>query len=597
MQDFQNIKSKVKDFGFNDYFRQFKQVASLVDQQSLKPLRLAVLRSYTAEMIEPILKLRLMLEGYAAEFFFGDFNQYAQEILDVDSPLYKFGPDVVLLLIRIEEVMPEFIDEYGQFPFEHWQSEIAKRAEQIAGLAMTLASHRPCQILIQNLVSPTAPFWGGYDAQTLNNQQSLVNNFNGQMADKLQGSSSINIWDFQRLVRQLGADNIYDPKAWYSAHNPYRQKQYPQIAGDLLKYLRSALGRQKKCIVLDLDNTLWGGIAGEDGMDGVQLGHDYPGSCYCDFQRALLKLYHRGIILAINSKNNEEDALEIIDKHPYMVLKREHFAAFRINWLDKSVNMSALAHDLNIGIDSMVFIDDNPVECELVSQQHPECEVVCLPEQPYLLPQVVEKLEGFENLKLTKEDREKGKMYQAQVARKQFETIYQSLDDFLANLEMEVFIERASNFTIPRISQLTQKTNQMNLTTRRYTDADIQSFVDAPDQHVFCVGAKDRFGDNGIIGVFILCFDKNTCRIDTFLLSCRVISRHIEDAMIAYIAEFAEKQGADVIIGEYLPTRKNKPAAEMYSGFGFEALDEARFKADLRRQKFPYSSFIKCIIK
>ena len=568
-----------------------------MDRNSLKPLRLAVLRSYTAEMVEPILKLRLMLEGYAAEFFFGDFNQYAQEILDKDSPLYQFGPDVVLLLIRIEEVMPEFIDEYGQIPFEHWQSEVSKRAEQIAGLAMTLASRRPCPILIQNLAPPATPYWGGYDAQTSQSQQFLVNSFNGQMVEKLHGNSSIYIWDFQRLVRQLGADLMYDPKAWYSAHNPYRQKVYPQIAGDLLRYLRSALGRQKKCVVLDLDNTLWGGIAGEDGMDGVKLGHEYPGSCYCDFQRALLKLYHRGIILAINSKNNEEDALEIIDKHPYMILKREHFAAFRINWLDKAVNLSALAQDLNIGIDSMVFIDDNPVECELVRQQHPECEVVCLPEQPYLLPQVVEKLEGFENLKLTKEDRKKGKMYQAQVARKTFETSFQSLEDFLANLEMEVSIESASNFTVPRIAQLTQKTNQMNLTTRRYTEANIQSFVDAPNQHVFCVGAKDRFGDNGIIGVFILYFEQNICRIDTFLLSCRVISRHIEDAMIAFIAEFAGKQGADTLIGEYLPTRKNKPAAEMYSSFGFEALDDARFKADLRRQQFPYPSYIKCVIK
>ena len=363
---------------------------------------------------------------------------------------------------------------------------------------------------------------------------------------------------------------------------------------DMMDYLLSVLGRMKKCIVLDLDNTLWGGIVGEDGFDGIKLGHEYPGNCYMDFQKGLLRLYNRGIILAINSKNNEEDALEIIDNHPYMALRKKHFAAMRINWQDKVSNLKSLAQDLNIGTESMIFIDDNPVECELLQQFVPECEVICLPvKKPYLIPDVLKKLPGVENIKLTAEDRKKGSMYRAQIARKESESSFVNLDDFLKSLEMEVTIEPATSFSVPRIAQLTQKTNQMNLTTRRYTEADIQSFMKFPDAHVFSVAAKDRFGDHGIIGVLILKIQDGECLIDTFLLSCRVISRNIENVMIAYLADFAEQYKQKALLGEYLPTAKNKPAADMYEKFHFQKTTDTLFRFNLNEKKPPYPSYIK----
>lgn len=597
MDDIRDIKDRIGSFGFGDYLRNLKTVESMLNVSELQPLRLAILRSYTAEMIEPVLKLKLLLAGYNTKFMFGEFNQYAQEILDPGSPLYRFNPDVILLLIRFEDILPDLVDKFGELKYEQCEAIVSEAVQQLYGLTQSLEKNHLCQLIIQNVVPPVTPYWGGFDAQVVNSQELIVNSFNCKMTEKLSDKTNVFLWDFNRLVRERGAANIYEPKAWYTTRNPYKQKAYPIIAGELTRYLLSVLGRQKKCIILDLDNTLWGGIAGEDGMDGIQLGQDYPGNCYRDFQKELLKYYHRGIILAINSKNNEEDALEIIEKHPFMVLRKEHFAAQRINWKDKASNLFGLANDLNIGIESMVFIDDNPVECELIRQQHPECEVVCLPEKPYLIPEVLKDIDGFENLKLTAEDRQKGKMYQSQVKRKEFSSNFESLDDFLKGLEMEVSIEDATSFAIPRIAQLTQKTNQLNMTTRRYTEANIKSISDDPDRSVFSVSVKDRFGDNGVVGVFILVIEEKVCKIDTFLLSCRVISRHIEDVMIAFISEYASKKGIFTLIGEYIPTRKNKPASEIYSKFGFEKIDDTHFRADLKSRTYTYPSYIHINIK
>ena len=495
-------------------------------------------------------------------------------------------------MMRIEELLPSFIDDFGSKPYSEWEDIIGSTVHQLGVLAETLEKNLRAQIIFQNISLPKDIYFGLYDTQNAEGQTYLIHKFNHQLAVEFKARQSAFIWDFNRLIQNKGYENIYDPKMWYTSKNPFKQSAYPQIADDMLKYVMSALGRIKKCIVLDLDNTLWGGIAGEDGLEGVSLGHDYPGSCYRDFQKGLLRLYHRGVILAINSKNNLNDALEIMDKHPYMVLKPKHFAAMRINWEDKVSNLKAIAQDLNIGIDSMIFIDDNPVECELVRSQCPECEVILLPEKKYLIPEVLNNLNGIENIRLTVEDKKKGEMYQTQIARKEFEASVTNLEDFLKGLNVEVIIESSNNFSIPRIAQLTQKTNQMNLTTRRYTEADIQGFVKGSDTHVFSVASKDRFGDNGIVGVFILKLNVSECIIDTFLLSCRVIGRKIEDAMIAFIAEFARKRGIKTLIGEYILTAKNKPAADMYEKFHFKKVTDNLFTADLEKQKFEYPPYI-----
>jgi FkbH-like protein len=579
MRTLEQIRSEISQFGFNDCLRHLKSVEEACADG--KPLRVALLRSYTAEPMEPILKLRLLLDGFRPSIWIGGYNQYVQEILDTGSPLHEFRPDLILMMIRLEEIMPDFIDEFPSRPPSEWEERVASKVRELGGLTERIESAFAAQVVVQNMTLPRGAYFGIHDPQRPDGQGYLIQKFNQGLAADFARRKGVYLWDFDRFVRTKGYDNLYDPKTWYVSRNPFRQSAYPAIVDDLTHYVRSALGRIRKCVVVDLDNTLWGGIVGEDGIDGIALGHDYPGNCYRDFQKELLKLYHRGILLAINSKNNESDAFDVIDNHPDMALRRKHFAACRINWQDKAGNLKAIAKDLNIGIDSMVFIDDNPRECELVRQQCPECHVLCLPDKPYLIPRFLDSVPGLECVSLTEEDSRRGEMYQAQLARGQSAASFQNLDEFWKDLELEVSIESARPFSISRIAQLTQRTNQMNLTTRRYTEAEVEALGRDPRWRIFSVAAKDRFGDHGIVGAMFIKINEDNCHIDTFLLSCRVLGLNLEKYMITFAAALAKRAKVKKLIGEFIPTSKNKVAADMYRKLGFERMSDNLFGADV----------------
>jgi len=576
------MREEISHFAFNDYLRHLKSVEEAC--AGGKPLRVALLRSYTAEPMEPILKLRFLLDGYRPDIWIGGYNQYVQEILDARSPLYEFRPNLVLMMIRLEEIMPDFIDAFPARAPSEWEERIAAKVRELGSLTERIEKAFPAQVVVQNMALSYGGFFGIHDPQRPDGQSYLIQKFNHGLASEFAHRKSVFLWDFDRFVRAKGYDNLYDPKMWYVARNPFKQSAYPAIVDDVIRYLRSALGRVKKCVVVDLDNTLWGGIVGEDGIEGISLGHDYPGNCYRDFQKELLKLYHRGILLAINSKNNEGDAFEILDNHPDMVLRRKHFAAYQINWRDKATNLRTIANDLNIGIDSLVFIDDNPRECELVRQHVPECHVVCLPEKPYLIPRVLDAIPGLECIKLTEEDTQRGEMYQAQLVRGQSAATFQDLEEFWKHLELEVKIEPARPFSIPRIAQLTQRTNQMNMTTRRYTEPEVEALAHDPAWRVVSVAAKDRFGDHGIIGVMFIRLNEDHCHIDTFLMSCRVLGLNVEQYMIAFAAAVAKRAGVKKLVGEFIPTAKNKVAADMYPRLGFSKATDALYTSDPEQQ-------------
>ena len=593
MKTFYEIKQEMSGFKISNYFHYLKYIQENMDLSSHKKLKIAVLRSYTGEMVEPLLKLKLLLEGYIAEFNWGDYNQFSQEILDESSSLYKSHPDLILLMIRIDELMPQFVINFADKKESEWENDIEQLSEHLIHLINTINNRTSSQVIMQNMNLSQIPYWGIYDSQRLHSQIGLLQKLNQELSKSFEAKPNSFIWDFNDFVTRKGADNIYDPKAWYVSSNPFTQAAYIDISNDLMRYMMSALGKGKKCIVLDLDNTLWGGIIGEDGMAGIALGHDYPGNCYVDFQRELLKLYHRGIILALNSKNNEADAFEVIDKHPDMVLRRKHFAAYQINWNDKASNLKSLANELNISVDSMIMIDDNPVECSLIRQLCPQCLVIQLPKKQYLIPSVLSGIMEIENIRLTEEDRSKGKIYQAQVERKNLAKLVVNLGEYLKALDISIEIRGAEQFSIPRISQLTQKTNQFNMTTRRYTESDIIQFSESPNAYVFSISSVDRFGDNGIVGVVIIKVDGDVFVIDTFLLSCRVIGRTIEQSMVAFIAELAKQKGATTLIGEFLSTSKNAPAADFYEKMNFTKRADGNFVTDLRNQKLEYSPYVK----
>jgi FkbH-like protein len=352
------------------------------------------------------------------------------------------------------------------------------------------------------------------------------------------------------------------------------------LARDFASFVRQAKGKARKCLALDLDNTLWGGIIGEDGLEGIKLGHDGIGRAFMDFQREVLRLHEQGVILAVCSKNNEADALEVFQKHPDMVLKLEHFAALRINWLDKPGNLRSLAEEINIGIDSFVFLDDNPIERGAVRQLAPEVLVPDLPRDPAEYPDFVRGLTCFNTLQLTDEDLKRGQFYAAERQRKTLQESAGNLDDYLKSLGMLLHVTPIDDFTRPRIVQLIHRTNQFNLTTRRHSEVDVLNMTPERGYHIFSIRLEDRYGDNGTVGVAILrlldddpAFPRQrVALLDTLLMSCRILGRNVEQMFLAYLTDFAAQRGAQQVIGEFVPSAKNRMVADFYPKFGYDPL-------------------------
>jgi FkbH-like protein len=346
------------------------------------------------------------------------------------------------------------------------------------------------------------------------------------------------------------------------------------LAREWLRFLISLSAKTAKVLVADLDNTMWGGVIGEDGMTGIKLGPEYPGAAYLNLQRAMLDLSRRGILLAICSKNNLEDAMEALEKHPGMLLRPKDFAALRINWNDKVQNLREIASELKIAVDALALLDDNPVEREQVRSALPEVTVIDLPEDPLAYAAAVRDCPVFERLALSSEDQQRTTLYAVQRERSQAEQSFQSKEDFLGYLEQEAEVVPVSQATLARVAQLTQKTNQFNLTTQRHTEQQIADMASRPGWQVLSMKVRDRFGDHGLVGVAITRDEAEICEIETFLLSCRVIGRTVETALLSHLAQSAAARGRQRLAGRFLPSKKNAPARDFYARHGFQLLEE-----------------------
>ncbi len=382
---------------------------------------------------------------------------------------------------------------------------------------------------------------------------------------------NVKVIDITEFTRKYPVSELFDWKFYLIS----QMGMNPRLSKDFIawweKKLNSIALKRKKCLVLDLDNTLWGGILGEDGIEGIKIGGDYPGKAFLYWQEALLVLSKSGVILTICSKNNEQDVLDAWEKNPFIILKKEHFASYRINWLDKASNIKELSEELNIGLDSFVFVDDNPTERELIKQMLPMVAVPDFPAQPYDLPVFFKKLveDYFKVYTVTDEDKKKTEQYKANAARAQAAASFIDFGSFLKSLDIQITIEVANEFNIQRIAQMTQKTNQFNLTTKRYTDADVKGFL-TKGWKIWCINVADKFGDNGITG----CIMVDGSRIDTYLLSCRILGKGIEMAFIKKIFTMLRSYGIKTLLAQYIPTSKNAQVADFWSKCGFTCVAE-----------------------
>lgn len=393
-----------------------------------------------------------------------------------------------------------------------------------------------------------------------------IEQYNAVLFDAEKSHSNLKVLDFSEFTRNYTGADLIDWKFYFISQMGINPKLTKDFQAWWQRKLECIALKRKKCVVLDLDNTLWGGVLGEDGISGIKLGGDYPGKAFTFFQKSLLQLAKAGVILAVCSKNNETDVLEAWENNPFMVLKKEHFAAYRINWNDKATNIKKLAEDLNIGLDSFVFVDDNPTERELIKQMLPMVSVPEFPAQPYELPSFFTKFvdDYFKVYSITEEDKKKTEQYKANAARAQAQHSFPSFEAFLESLYIQITVAAANEFNIPRIAQMTQKTNQFNLTTQRYTDADIKGFLSS-GWKIWCLSVSDRFGDNGITGCIII----NGDEIDSFLLSCRVLGKGIENAFLKSILALLKESGLTSVRASYRPSAKNTQVADFYDRNGF----------------------------
>ncbi|HXU80834.1 MAG TPA: HAD-IIIC family phosphatase [Polyangia bacterium] len=532
------------------------------------------LRSFTLEPMLPLLRAWALLHGVDLQPQVGEFNAYPQELLDPGSALYTSEPDVVFLAVQTRDLLPDLWERSAGLGAAQTQALVEQALANLQSWVGLFRERSRAHLVLFDLALPGWPSAGLLDAQSPDGQSGKILWLNQQLRALAAAHTGVTVLPFEALVARIGRERFYDERKWLTARMPVAAGALWPLACECTRMLLLLMGKVCKALVVDLDNTLWGGIVGEDGPHGIKIGAEYPGAAFRAFQRAILDLYERGVILAVASKNNPADAMEVIEKHPGMLLRPQHFSSLQISWTEKAQSLRAIAAELNIGIDAVAFVDDNPVEREHVRISVPEVYVIDLPTDAMGYAEALRSVPVFERTVLTSEDRARGALYAAERARTSLEKASGSVEEFYRSLEMSMTIGSATPGAVARIAQLTQKTNQFNLTTRRYDEQQIVDFAGRPEMGVYSCAVKDKFGDNGLVGVAITKQEGAVWEIDTFLLSCRVIGRTVETAFLAHLAEQARAAGARTLRGWYLPTKKNPPAKDFYSRHQFTAISE-----------------------
>ena len=535
------------------------------------PLKVAVLSSVTSEQLIQLLDLFLFAEGLDAEIYKADYGVFRQEILDPASGLYAFKPKVLFLATYWRDLahIPCLTDGREQVSalvdseFSDWQR-----------LWQTAHERMGCQILQNNF---DAPPWRLLDNHEMRHSASLsrhISRMNEALADR--APAFVTVHDIDRLAALAGRWEWGDERFFHHAKLPCAPECLVDYAHSVSTLIAAQVGLGKKCLVLDLDNTLWGGVIGDDGLGGIRLGQgDGEGEAYQSFQRYVKGLRSRGVILAVCSKNEDRIAREVFEKHPEMVLRLEDISCFVANWEDKAANLRCIAKQLNISLNSLVFVDDNPAERAIVRQLTPE---VAVPEMPSDVTGYVRALDRsryFQLVSLNAEDFQRTEMYRDNAAREVAESSAGSVEKFLRSLQMIARIGPVDESTLERTVQLINRSNQFNLTTRRYSAADVMRVVENKEWITRTVTLADRFGDNGLISVLLAKIESENLVIDTWLMSCRVLKRGVEDFLLNHLYEVALSRQVRAIRGEYIPTAKNDLVREHYAKLGFVQLEAA----------------------
>lgn len=548
------------------------------DASSLPELKLALVGDTATQFLAMALRGEGFERGYNLELFEAEYNQVERQVLDPTSDLYAFGAKYTVVFQSTHKLL----EKYSLMPSSAWGT----LAEERLAFVRTLCESVPGKIIYYNYPEIGDGVFGSYADKLTSSFIYQVRKLNLGLMDLAWEYRNLFICDLAELQAKYGRDCFFDSSVYVSTEMILSIDALPLVAARTLDIVCAIEGRFKKCLILDLDNTLWGGVVGDDGWEGIQIGHGLGiGKAFTEFQQWIKKLKNRGIIICVCSKNDEDKAKEPFEKNPEMVLKLEDIAVFVANWDNKADNIRTIQQILNIGFDSMVFLDDNPFERNMVRENVPGVLVPELPEDPgdYLEYLYAQNL--FETASYSDADKDRTRQYQVEAQRVSSAKSFTNEADFLKSLDMVSAVRGFDSFNTPRVAQLSQRSNQFNLRTVRYTEDDVKSMGESEEYACFSFSLEDRFGDNGLIAVVILKKeDAETLFVDTWFMSCRVLKRGMENFTLNTVAAYAREHGFKRIVGEYLPTLKNGMVKEHYPSLGFtpvEGATSARYVLDV----------------
>jgi len=535
---------------------------AMVGGSSLYPLH---------ELVEQFVGAQAFKGWWQTELFKGDYDNYISEILDPTSDLYAFSPDVIILIPNSQRCV--YQGSLTDSP-NHQRAAAATAAEDILTLARAARDRSGAEIILANFLPAPDFDPGTFRVRSLGSDWSFRKLVNLELG--LNAPSFVHILDAEFLAARRGTASAYDHRGWFETKQLYASDFAVDIAREVGSIVASLHKSSKKVLALDLDNTLWGGVIGDDGMTGIEIGGTHArGEAFRQFQLAISQLAKRGVVLAVCSKNDYKNAAEPFEKHPEMVLRLKDIASFQANWEPKSENLRRIAQELNLGLDSIVFVDDNPAEIEIVNQFVPEIETILLGPDPSTYASQLLNCRYFEPRSITADDLQRGEQYQAQAARTAaMSTSGTDMASYLTSLDMHSVISEFTSVDVPRISQLINKSNQFNVTTRRRTEAEVEALMIDPTHYAFSVRLADKFGDNGLISVVIVRIEGATAIVDTWLMSCRVLKRQMEEEVANEIGRLAILRGCTEVIGHYLPTEKNGMVRDLFPRMGYTLVED-----------------------
>jgi FkbH-like protein len=546
----------------------------VVSALGLAPLRIALLSSHTVDHLAPAIRVAALHRGLAARLHLGAYGTWRQDLLGPDPALAAFAPELILLAPDAREMVPQLP---AAATAEEAARAVAAAVEALRALWQAARRRFGARLVQQTLLALDPPAFGEYEGLAPASAGALVDALNQAIRDAARQEGAL-LLDLARHVQWQGREGFADPVLWHRAKQLVSPAAAP-VYGDLVARIAAATrGLSRKCLVLDLDNTLWGGVVGDEGIEGLRLGPGgAEGEAFAAVQRFAQQLARRGVILAVCSKNDPAIAEDAFARHPGMVLRREEIACFAASWDDKATGLRRIAKALNIGLDALAFLDDNPAERAIVRQELPMVAVPELPEDPALWPAALALAGLFEPAAFTAEDAARGASYAADAAREAALEAATDMPAYLRSLAMRLRAAPVGGAHIARVAQLMNKTNQFNLTTRRRDEAEVARLAARPDHVFLSFALTDRFGDNGLISVVLARPDEalpaDEMLVDTWLMSCRVLGRGVEAAVLGVVAEAARRRGARALVGEYRPTAKNALVRDHYAALGFDAMD------------------------